>query len=307
MRSSAVAKTLRFYGRFLPSFTAIGYGIRRLTWGPVAADFTDRTWLVTGATGGIGRAIALEAARRGARVLAVGRREEALARLACDANGRIERLRFDLSLVARNRELAAAAPAIDVLVNNVGMLAHEHRVTAEGWGEMYATNLLGHYALTSELIARGRLSGGLIINMASGGLYNAPLNLSGLDARPPAFNGLAAYASHKRAQITLSDRWTGMSGVTAYTMHPGWVRTAGVRDALPRMDRMIGPILRSPRQGADTALWLAATRPSPVAGALWFDRAPRRAHVYAATRQAFAGPEDLIARLEADMRGGQFA
>jgi len=95
--------------------------------------------------------------------------------------------------------------------------------------------------------------------------------------------------------------------VTAYTMHPGWVRTAGVRDALPFMDRVIGPILRSPSQGADTAIWLAAKRPPFAADVLWFDRAPRPSHVYASTRRSSIAPEALIARLRADLNKGEFA
>ena len=301
MRWAALGKSVGFYGRFLPSFTIIGHGVRRLAWKRLDTDFRGQTWLVTGATGGIGRAIALAAARHGAHVLAVGRSAEGLTALVREGGASIAPCRHDLSLISENRLLAASTRKIDVLVNNVGILDHCYHSTPEGWGRMYATNILGPYALTEGLLARGRLAGATIINMASGGLYNAPLNLEGLDARPPSFSGLVAYATHKRAQIALSDAWNGTDGATAYTMHPGWVRTDGVRDALPRMDRLIGAILRRPAEGADTAVWLAATRPTPLAGALWFDRAARPAHAYAATRRALATSEALIGRLEADL------
>jgi dehydrogenase/reductase SDR family member 12 len=67
-------------------------------------------------------------------------------------------------------------------------------------------------------------------------------------------------------------------------MHPGWADTEGVRTAMPRFRRMLRLVLRNNAQGADTAIWLAATRPSKQgAESFWFDRAPRAAHAYPAT------------------------
>lgn len=295
-------KALRFYGRFLPSFTRLGYLARGLWRDPVEATLTGQTWLVTGATGGIGRAVALGAARLGATVWAVGRRQEALTQLAEDSDRTIKPKLYYLDTVRGNLALAHAAPHIDVLVNNVGILNHHQVVTSEGFEQSYATNLLGPFALTESLIASGKLSEGLIINVASGGLYNAPLNLPMLDQKAEAFSGVAAYASHKRAQLALSDRWNELLGLGAYTMHPGWVATEGVRAALPGLNRRIGPILRSAEEGADTVLWLAAQRPAPVAGRVWFDRKDRIAHAYAQTRTPMTTPQKLVAKLEQDVQ-----
>ena len=84
-------------------------------------------------------------------------------------------------------------------------------------------------------------------------------------------------------------------------MHPGWVATQGVSDALPWMDRWIGPLLRSPAQGADTALWLASKRPKHAQGRIWFDRAARKAHHYDLTRNPRSSVEDVVAKLRADV------
>lgn len=295
-------KLLNFYGRFAPSFTAVGFVLRGLPLRPVGRAFEGQTWLVTGATGGIGRSIALGAARRGAKVYAVGRNPAALAALE-NVPG-ITPLKFDLDRVADNLSLAehiaASVGRLDVLVNNVGRLEHEYSTSPDGFESTYAINLLGHFALTERLMELGALASGRIINMASGGLYNSALSLRRLEQSPAKYSGVMAYAAHKRAQLALSDKWSAQ-GVPAYTMHPGWVATDGVRTALPDLNRHLGPILRTGGQGADTALWLAARRPTPVPGALWFDRSPRSAHAYEHSKTPEVEPEAIFAKLTADV------
>ncbi len=99
-------KVMVFYGRFAPSFTAVGYVARGLPLRPLKATFKGQTWLVSGATGGIGKGIALGAAQRGATVLAVGRKESTLAMLGNEGGAGIVPLQFDLGLVADNLSLA---------------------------------------------------------------------------------------------------------------------------------------------------------------------------------------------------------
>ena len=69
-------------------------------------------------------------------------------------------------------------------------------------------------------------------------------------------------------------------------MHPGWADTAGLASSLPRFHRLMGPVLRDPRQGADTIVWLA-TAPAlvPASGGFWHDRAPRSEHRVPWTRE----------------------
>jgi dehydrogenase/reductase SDR family member 12 len=291
-------KIVVFYGRFAPSFTAVGYAARGLPLRPLNASFKGQTWLVTGATGGIGKGIALGAARRGALVLAVGRNATALKALAQEGGAGIVPLQFDLELVAANLALAdevmRRGGKVDVLVNNIGKLDHAHRLTPEGFEGTYALNLLGHFALTEKLIDAGALDGGVVINMA--------FSLRRLEQKPDRYSGVMAYAAHKRAQLALADRWTRPERrLVSYTMHPGWVATQGVSTALPDLERHLGFVLRTAEQGSDTALWLAAKRPAPVPGALWFDRAPRAAHAYAFSRKPEVEPEAIYAKLLADV------
>ena len=72
---------------------------------------------------------------------------------------------------------------------------------------------------------------------------------------------MRAYANAKRAQVVLNELWSkhrAASGVVFHAMHPGWADTPGVRESLPRFRALMGPLLRTPSQGADTMVWLAA-------------------------------------------------
>ncbi len=305
----ALIGSLIFYGRFAPSFTRIGYVARGLPCRPVKVSAGGEVWLVTGASGGLGRATALRAARRGATVLAVGRNRAALDSLAAAApSGAIVPVVCDLSDMRSVAALPAAPELagrpVDVLVNNVGVLIRAFRRTPEGLETSYATNLLGHHVLTRGLVAAGKLArGAVILNVVSGGLYSVPLNTRMLNIPEAHYNGFAAYASHKRAQLALVDHWRGAFaelGVRTYAVHPGWADTPGVQTSLPVFRRLLGPILRDSHQGADTIDWLAAARPPEAIDQIWFDRRPRPVHAFPHTRKPAATTAQLLALLNAD-------
>lgn len=310
-RPSAVGRLalgLKFYLGFAPSFSRLGFERRGLAERPLEADFTGQRWLVTGASGGIGEAIARGAAARGATVLAVARSRRKLDRMraAAPVLDAIRPLVADLSRPAELEALAAglagAGGGLDVLVNNVGVLCNTHALTPEGHESSYATNLLGHYVLTEALLACGAFNpGALVVAMSSGGMYTEALDPARLDVtRGEGWDGVAAYARHKRAQVELTHHWNAKWSdvATFHVMHPGWVDTAGVRTALPGFRRVFRRILRTPAQGADTALWLAATRPAPLAEGIWLDRAQRPEHLSDLTRTGPAQRRALVAVLE---------
>lgn len=300
--------SLIFYARFVREFSVLGYRRAAKDWSALDADFSGQTWLVTGATGGIGRAVALGANRCGARVLAAARSDAKLRSLKDDATAarRLIPLRSDLSLMAdvdrMSRERAVVQKPIDVLVNNVGVLLNQHSTTAEGFETSFATNLLGPYRLTETLCDGGRFGdGALVINVSSGGMYGTPLRLEPMAGRDPKrFDGMAAYAMHKRAMVVLTRywnaRWRGQPAVQV--MHPGWVDTAGVQSSLPLFRRVLGTWLRDADQGADTIFWLAAERPPPRSdGGIWLDRALKPEHEFAFTRKSDHDAEELAAFL----------
>lgn len=302
---------MAFYGRFTLSYTQIGYAARRLTWSSVKPDFRGQHWVVTGASGGLGRAVALAASRAGATVTAVARSPEKLAQLAAEAPASIVTRVCDLSLqrdVGKLVEnLAQNGRRIDVLVNNVGVLLDDFSRTDEQRETSFATNLLTHYQLTEGLIARDLLPrGGLVINMSSAGMYNVPLNVAALNPTTAAkYSGVVAYGFHKRAQVVLNGEWQrnyASRGLTFYVMHPGWADTDGVKRSLPRFRRILKSILRDEWSGSDTAIWLAAARPAQqTSQGIWFDRKLREEHVYERTRQTKDTPQTLIGYLRQEL------
>jgi len=310
MTFAQLKKIVAFYQRFLPSFSAIGYRWRSLFWKRLKPDFTGQVWLVTGASGGIGGAIVAGALKGGATVFAVARSADKLAALAAASPGRVIPIPADVSLVAEARRVAreviASGRKLDVLMNNVGVLLDDLSVTSEGFETSYATNILNHFVLTEALLAaRAFKSGAAIVNMSSGGMYNAPLTLDYMGMKKPGkYSGVYAYAVHKRGQAELTKFWQekhGAEGLHFYVMHPGWADTQGVKTAMPRFRKILRLVLRNDAQGADTAIWLAATRPTKEGPeAFWLDRAPRAAHAYPATRITKYTPADLADFLRKD-------
>ena len=155
------------------------------------------------------------------------------------------------------------------------------------------------YDPSADLLGKG----GLIINLSSGGQYNVPLSTQWLNVIDPRYyNGTAAYAFAKRAQLALSRHWNdtyASAGIVSQVMHPGWVDTDGVKSSLPRFRRLLKSILRDEAAGADTVIWLAATRPPvPQGDHLWFDRKARTAHLFARTRISKETPRSLATWLE---------
>lgn len=309
MDIAKLKKIAGFYGRFTPSFSAIGYRARSIGWPRLDADLTGQVWVVTGATGGIGRAICDAVLERGATLLAVARNRAKLDALAATAPGRVTPIIADLALVRDTRKAAEAIRAvgrpIDVLVNNVGLLLDDFSLTAEGFETSYATNILNHWVLTEGLLGSHSFAkGAAIINMSSGGMYNAPLTLDYMGmANPKKYSGVYAYAVHKRGQAELTKYWHAKhsaEGLKFYVMHPGWADTDGVKTAMPNFRRILKLVLRNDAQGADTAVWLGIRRPTNAGPeAFWLDRAPRDAHAYPHTRVSKYTPDDLARFLEA--------
>ncbi|NNE35639.1 MAG: SDR family NAD(P)-dependent oxidoreductase, partial [Rhodothermales bacterium] len=314
MNTRDLWKIISFYARFMPNYTKVGYYARRPFWGrPQAMDFKGQRWLVTGASAGLGKAMMHAAANAGADVVAVARNQQRLDAAVAevgDAAKRVTTMVADMSLQSSTQalldELIASGERFDVLMNNVGLLLSSLNITAEGREESFVTNVLSHFLLTEGLFANdGFGKDAVIVNMTSGGMYNAPLGIKGLNTTDAArYNGKASYAYAKRAQVALTDYWNRVyrdRGVRCYVTHPGWSKTPGVKTAMPTFWKIQNILLRTPMQGADTALWLAATRPPVEEDVVWFDRKKRPVHMYDYTRKAQCTDDELAAYLRSEL------
>ena len=256
--------------------------------------------LVTGANAGLGMAAARGLARRGARVRllcrseARGRDAEAVLRRELpDADLAVDLV--DVSDLASVRGFATRLEErkVDVLVHNAGVLPPSRQESADGLELAFATNVIGPHLLTRLLEEKLLASeDGRAIFVSSGGMYSTKLSCSDVAWRRRPYDGVRAYAQTKRMQVVLAElwaeRWRGSSG-SAHAMHPGWADTEGVRGSIPRFHALTRAILRTPEQGADTIVWLAAARRERIgSGRFWFDRAERATHLLPWTREGEA-------------------
>mgnify|MGYP001814917924 FL=1 len=269
-------------------FTRFGYACRERGWNGVDDSMEGRTMVVTGATSGLGLSAARSLAGLGARVVLVGRNPEKaeVARqdvVAASGNDNIAVQLADLGVMAEVRALAArllkSEPAIHVLINNAAVLPDKRELTAEGLEQTFATDLLSPYLLTEFLLPRLRDSApARIVNVLSGGMYLSGLEADDLEYEKGEFDGSRAYARAKRALMVLTEQWAEElvgSGVVVNAMHPGWADTPGVANSLPGFHGLMKPLLRSPEQGADTIVWLAAApEAAQASGGFYLDREP---------------------------------
>ncbi len=281
----------------LALFSRLGYRRGRRNWEPLAADLGGRHAVVTGANSGIGRATALRLAELGA-TLTLVMRDPARAQRTVDelreetGNDAIDAEIADLSLMADVDSLVerlnAAGRPVDVLVNNAGALFNPRRETPEGLEASFALLLLSPYRLTRGLLPLLKAgSGARVINVVSGGMYSQPLAVRKLIAREENYSGSVAYARCKRALMVTTEQWAedwADDDIVVNAMHPGWADTPGVESSLPGFHRLTRQILRSPEEGADTVVWLAAApEAGEASGCLFLDREPRTTHLMSRT------------------------
>ena len=187
--------------------------------------FTGRTALVTGASRGIGEAVARRLAAEGARVLAAARTVAALEKVVAEivaAGGKAAAIPLDLadasSIAAAAKTALETASVVDVLVNNAGVAEDNLvlRMSRESWDRVLATNLTGAFLLTQTIVkSMVRKRYGRIVNLTSvvGLMGNA---------------GQANYAASKAGLIGLTKsiaRELASRQITCNAVAPGFIET----------------------------------------------------------------------------------
>jgi retinol dehydrogenase 14 len=239
-----------------------------------AQPMTGRTVVVTGGSGGIGKATAERLAQLGATVVITGRdparTHDAARQIRASTGTSVQALTADLSDQAQVRQLAAnllaALPQIDVLVNNAGGYWNTRHITADGLERTFAVNYLAPFLLTALLLDRIRHSSdGRVVNVSSNAQRLGRIDFDDLQGEDH-YSGARAYNQSKLATVLFTHelaRTLGGTTVTANALHPGVVRTSfGAQDP-GRTQRLLVPLVRplmlSPDAGAATSVMLASS------------------------------------------------
>ena len=287
----------------VPSFTKAGSSVRSrlFGWQPLASyDLSGKTIVLTGATSGLGLAAAKALAEMGATLVLVARDPDKAEKTVTELSqahptGAVSVELADLldldQVRAASAGIAQRHGRVDVLIHNAGALFNTRREAADGTEATCQITVVAPFLMTALLLDRVQAAApGRVITMSSGGMYTAPLTVADLEMSEERYNGPKQYARAKRAQVVLNEMWAERvpsDSAVFHAMHPGWADTPGVAAALPAFRRIVGPLLRTPLQGADTMVWLAAERTvGKLTGAFWLDRAVRSTHKLSSTQES---------------------
>ena len=234
----------------------------------------DKVVMVTGANSGIGKAVSLALAKKGATLVMVARNPERgeAARseiIRKSQNNAVDLLQADLSSLESVRILASEFQkkysGLHVLINNAGLFNQRRRVTADGYENTFATNYLAPFLLTNLQLDLLKASApSRIINVSSVGHYNGHINFDDLNLEND-YGGWKAYGQSKLALVLftheLAKKLQG-TGVTVNAVHPGtvatniWSRPLGPVGFIMTVPKLF---MTSPEQGAETIVYLASS------------------------------------------------
>ncbi|MEU4389963.1 SDR family NAD(P)-dependent oxidoreductase [Kribbella sp. NPDC023855] len=238
-------------------------------------DLTGKLALVTGGYSGLGLETTRALAKAGAHVVVPARRPEAAQEALAGIDG-VEVSELDLADLASVRSFAdgflASGRTIDLQINNAGIMACPETRVGPGWEAQFATNHLGHFALTNHLWPALADGGARVVSVSSSGHRGSDIRWDDPQFEQ-GYDKWAAYGQAKTANILFAvqlDALGNDSGVRAFALHPGGILTPLQRH-LPREEMVafgwideqgnpLNPAFKSPEQGAATQVW-AATSP----------------------------------------------
>jgi NAD(P)-dependent dehydrogenase (short-subunit alcohol dehydrogenase family) len=251
-------------------------------------DLAGRRAVVTGGASGIGIETARTLAAAGAEVTLAVRDLSAGERTAEDivattGNTQVHVGRLDLADQASVASFTAAWEGpLHILVNNAGVMASPEMRTPEGWELQFATNHLGHFALTTGLHRALAAAGGArVVSVSSSAHLRSPVVFDDIHFRERAYEPWSAYGQSKTANVLLAveatRRWAD-DGITANALMPGGIRTNLQRyvpeeelERLRAQSAAAGVSWKTPEQGAATSVLLATSPLLDGVGGRYFE------------------------------------
>ncbi|XP_071328066.1 dehydrogenase/reductase SDR family member 13-like isoform X3 [Trachinotus anak] len=259
-------------------YVIVYYGVFRGGRCASSLKLSGKTAIVTGSNTGVGKATALDLARRGARVILACRNKERAEAAAFDirresGNNQVVFMQLDLASLKSVRRFAETflktEPRLDILINNAGVMGPGH--TEDGFGVAFGVNHLGHFLLTNLLLERLQQCGpSRVVTVAAllhrFGHIHFPLLTSKKDlvSGQSTWLDFQAYCSSKLCNVLftreLANRLEGTS-VTCYSLHPGVIYTELCRSMSPWLQLLMMPFaklfFRDPEGGSQTTLYCA--------------------------------------------------
>lgn len=255
-----------------------------------------RVSLVSGATGGLGKAIATALAREGGTVVVLGRSEaragDSIRDIQAEVpNAALEPLACDLSSQASIRsavdEFHSRHQDLNVLVNAAGVFCKERQVTPDGLEVTFATNVMGYFLLTNLLVdwlKRGASADDAwtsrVVNIASkysGGPSVTTMDFDDLQTTKRKYSYMRATPPTMLGRVLLTQEFAERlrgSNVVVNAVHPGLVKNTGLLQDVGGPFRWLTNTLGKPaEEAADTPVWLATSpETAAVSGKLWAKR-----------------------------------
>jgi dehydrogenase/reductase SDR family protein 12 len=237
-------------------------------------NLLNRSVLITGGTSGIGAAVASFLSDLGATVYLTGRNLQK--GLDFEEKNKLSKfISLDMANWQKVYDFARSTEVLNLVVFNAGSMPEDLKLNENGVELQCASQLLGHYYLLLWLKEFKKIiPGSRIVWVSSGGMYLKKLDIESL-FNNFKYDKVETYANVKRAQVTLVEELAKKEEWQDFlicSIHPGWVATDGLKDALPTFYHVMKKRLRSPKEGADTILWCLLTDLAPKAGGFYFDR-----------------------------------
>uniref|UniRef100_A0A8C1ZSV7 Flj13639 n=1 Tax=Cyprinus carpio TaxID=7962 RepID=A0A8C1ZSV7_CYPCA len=229
-----------------------------------------RSFMITGANSGIGKATAMAIAKKAGTIHMVCRNkdkaEEARAEIVKESgNKEIYVHILDLTETKKVWEFAESFKkkykTLNVLINNAGCMMTKREENDEGLEKSFASNSLAVYILIKSLIPLLEKSPEpRVITVSSGGMLVQKLRTGNLQSQRGRYDGTMVYAQNKRQQMVMTEQFAkAHPNIHFSVMHPGWVDTPTIANAMPDFHSSMKERLRTPEQGADTVVWLAVS------------------------------------------------